>query len=90
VRKARLCDLSLLKLLGVPGSICEAYKTFRVVVTSGGVTNAGGGVVMSFACRVLIVENNFAMSLFVDWVASTCSHRLVSMFWSHLASIAIE
>jgi hypothetical protein len=40
-----------------------------VVITSGGSdTNGEGGVAMSI-CRVLIIENRFAMSSFVDKVA---------------------
>jgi hypothetical protein len=34
--------------------------------------------------------NTFAMSSFVDQVASACSHRPVSMFWSHSTSIVIK
>jgi hypothetical protein len=56
----------------------------------GGDTDVGRGIVMSFTLMVLIMEDNFALSSFVAWVASTCLCRPISMSWSHLMSIAIE
>jgi hypothetical protein len=50
----------------------------------------GGGVAMSFAWRVLIIENNFAISSFVAQTASACSYSPASMFWSLLTSVCEE
>jgi hypothetical protein len=56
--------------------------TLGVVVAGRGHTDTRGGIVMSFTCRVLIMENSLAMISFVARVASTCSHSPASMFWS--------
>jgi hypothetical protein len=77
-----MCNpLSPLKLLGMPSFICEGCNTLlRVVVTGGGCdTNGERGVTMSFICRILIIENRLAISLFIDQVASACLHSPASV-----------
>jgi hypothetical protein len=48
--------------------------------------------ILGVDCDVFCLEGtyHFAISLFVAWVASTCLHRPISMFWSHSMSIVIE